>query len=171
MTEATTQSQSHKTQNNARNGGSRGNTRPLEANEIAEVVAAAQRNPGVGRILLKMVRNKGVKVIVPETAQGSQMLEVVSELDRLMSRAENRLSREMSLENLEKKMSFETKIIGLMQPMADLTAEVAVAFDYDNNPIVRHPLTKGALVRIKASKSQQAAQDATPANEAVAAAA
>ncbi len=126
---------------------------PLTEQELDEILNAARRIPGLGRILLSIVRNRNARVTVPETALGSEMLTIVSELDRVAARGERVLARSLTLENLQVKNNFQEQALGLITPLAQLTAEMALNFDHPTNPIVRHSRTKAMLAELRKKKN------------------
>lgn len=133
---------------------------PLTEQELTEIHNAASRVPGLGRIILSLVRNRNARVSVPETALGGEMLTIVSELDRVAARADRVLARSLTLENLQLKNGFQEKSLGLITPLAQLTAEMALRFDHPTNPIVRHSRTKALLADLRK-------KDAPPKQESV----
>lgn len=125
----------------------------------------AKRVPGLGRIILSLVRNRNARVTVPETAMGGEMLTIVSELDRIAARGEKVLARALTLENLQVKNKFQEQALALITPLAQLTAEMALNFDHPTNPIVRHSRTKAMLVELRKKGSPSKAD--APQQEAV----
>lgn len=125
---------------------------PLSPQDEQRLVDKAKQVPGVGRMMLALANNRDAMVIVPETAMGREMIAVLVELDRVMSRGEARLARQLSLTNLQKLNEFQSRALGLIEPMAQLVAELAEVFDNPENPIVRHPRTKALVRELKAAK-------------------
>jgi hypothetical protein len=138
---------------------------PLSEQELEEIMNTAKRVPGLGRIILSLVRNRNARVTVPETAMGGEMLTIVSELDRIAARGERVLARALTLENLQVKNKFQEQALALITPLAQLTAEMALNFDHPTNPIVRHSRTKAMLVELR-KKGSPSKTDA-PQQEAV----
>lgn len=143
-----TQAQTAKTSSKKPEAG-KNRSGPLTEQELDEITNAAKRVPGLGRIVLSLVRNRNARVTVPETALGSEMLTIVSELDRIAARSERALARSLTLDNLQLKNKFQEDALGLITPLAQLTANMAVKFDNPTNPIVRHSRTKAMLAELK----------------------
>lgn len=123
----------------------RRNTRPLSEAELNEVMETAQRVPGLGRMLLSLVRNRAARVVVPETALGGELIQIVSELDRLSRRAEVSLTRNLSPEKMQLKSAWDLQAVNFIQPLAQLAAQLAAQFDNHENPIARHVEIKRLL--------------------------
>lgn len=134
---------------------------PLSEQEIEEILNSARRIPGLGRIMLGLVRNRNARVLVPETALGSEMLTIVNELDRVAARGERQLARTLTLENLQAKNSFQERALALITPMAELTAEMAMRFDNPANPIIRHSRTKAFVKALQGQKAEKATSQPT----------
>lgn len=131
----------------------RRSTAPLSDGELAEITGVCTRVPGLGRIVLGLVRNRSARVVVPETALGGELFSIVSELDRLSHRAAVSLTRNLSPEKMQLKAAFDLQAVNLIQPIADLTATLAVQFDNPQNSIVRHAETK-RLLRVKLAEKR-----------------
>lgn len=142
--------------------------RPLSDAEINEVAEMLQRVPGLGRIVLSLVRNRSARVFVPETALGKEMLDIVSELDRISSRATNVLTRNLSAEHMTTKAQFDLRMVELINPLAKLTAEMANKYDNPQNSILRHAETKRMLREIRAEAQDKKAKLAEDSQKSVA---
>ena len=153
------QREPRKTEKRPQGGGRQ--TRPLTPAEVETISSTVQRVPGLGRIILDLLRNRDARVYVPETPLGKEFYEIVSEYDRLAGRSATLLTRSLSVENMQLKADFDMRALGLMDPMAQLTAELALKFDNPQNPIARHSRVKAIIAKSKAPKSDVGAE--TPA--------
>lgn len=143
---------------------------PLSEQEISEIVNAVSRTPGLGRIILSLVRNRNARVLVPETALGGEMFTIVAELDRVSARGERALARSLTLENLQIKNTLQERALGLIEPLASLTAEIGLLYDNPNNPILRHSRTKALARDMLAAKKAAGKKTSEPSDGAPAAA-
>lgn len=143
----------------------RSRTAPLSPSELQEIADVTQRVPALGRMVLALIRNRSARIVVPETALGREMFEVVGELDRINSRATTLLTRNLSAEKMNIKAGFDMRGVQLIEPLAQLTAEMADQFDHPTNPIVRHSVTKRLLHDLREARKpkKQPAHDAAAA--------
>ena len=137
----------------------RRNTRPLSEAELNEVMETAQRVPGLGRMLLSLVRNRAARVVVPETALGGELIQIVSELDRLSRRAEVSLTRNLSPEKMQLKSAWDLQAVNFIQPLAQLAAQLAAQFDNHENPIARHVEIKRLLREMRQKDKGEGTQE------------
>lgn len=149
-----------KDQNNATKQKTAGQQRrpftPLTEGEQAEIHAAIGRSPGLGRIVLNVIRNRNARVIVPETSIGDELLTHSTELDRVLHRMGTRLTRNLNVDAMKRKAEFEMKAAELIQPLRQITAEMGCEFDDPAYPIIHHPETKKLVAEIKRSKKSDA---------------
>lgn len=112
--------------------------RPLTDSEMNELCRAAERVPGLGHIMLSLVRNRAARVVVPETPLGGELMQIVAEFDRLSFRAGSLLTRQLSAEKMQIKAEIDLKAVGMIEPLARLTASLANQFDNPQHRIARH---------------------------------
>lgn len=151
-TEKTQQPTQHQAKPNQGNQAPRRSFTPLTDSEMTEITTAVGRSSGLGRIVLSVIRNRNAKVVVTDTAIGDELLTHAIELDRILNKMGNRLTRNLNVEDMQKKSVFELKAAELIQPLRNLTAEMAVDFDDSNYSVIHHPQTKKLVQEIKANR-------------------
>lgn len=127
---------------------------PLSESDLAEINTAVSRSSGLGRIVLNVIRNRNARVIVTETAIGEELLTHAIELDRMLDRMGNRLTRNLNVEDMQKKSALELKAAEFIQPLRNITAEMALDFDDPHYSVIHHPETKKLVQALKAAKKK-----------------
>lgn len=153
MTDAEKSQQAqHQAKPNQGNKAPRRSFTPLTESELTEITTAISRSSGLGRIVLSVIRNRNAKVVVTDTAIGDELLTHAIELDRILNKMGNRLTRNLNVEDMQTKSAFEMKAAELIQPLRSLTAEMAVDFDDKNYSVIHHPQTKRLVQELMAKK-------------------